>query len=105
MQTQIVRKDGIAIRRPKKSLEANGVAEKVEDFLERHSSEAFTVMGLMVDVFDAEAASLNGSWKEWPSGMTTLYGRIMRSLEMLEKHGKVVSQKDGRAVWWSWNGS
>jgi len=93
------------IKTPIQKIEANNVDEKIENALKKATNEgnAYTILGLMIDIFGVKEKDIhNKSFSDWPGDLPTLYSRINRKLNKLNKEKKVEKQKYGKAYhyWW-----
>lgn len=90
------------IKVPVKSLEREDVCAKVEAKLAQDPENAYTVSGMMVEVFGVKESDIeNKPFSAWKKGLPTLYGRIDRCLKKLKEAGKVNCKKHERAwVYW-----
>jgi hypothetical protein len=96
------RKRGITIKIPRSELENGDVVDKIGEQLRRNSKDAYTIMGLMVEVFGIDKERLNGPFSNWPNGAPSLYTRIRLALEKLKKESVINSRKQGKAVFYYW---
>jgi hypothetical protein len=94
-------KDGIHIKIPRDAL-TESVADQVKDFLKKNQTEAYTVMGMMVELFGARPKDMNGAWATWPKGLSNTYNKVRRSLDQLIKTGLVDKKKKGKAFYYLW---
>src|SRR2546422_9449102 len=101
--TEVVRKGGLAMKIAKKDLHVNPDI-KIEEFLRKDPDNAYTINGILVEVFGVDPKNLRGPWSNWPGNLPTLYGRVRRVLDRLHLAGKVTKGKQGKAVFWGWNG-
>ncbi|MHA1578347.1 MAG: hypothetical protein ACTSUQ_01805 [Candidatus Freyarchaeota archaeon] len=97
-----LRKKGITIKIPRSQLEQDSVIDKVKDHLEKNPEDAYTIMGLMVEVFNYNPDDLNGPFMTWPKDAPSLYTKIRLALEKLKKDKLVDSKKRGRANFYYW---
>ncbi len=90
------------IKIPIKELEREDVYDKVEEALMKDPENAYTTMGIMVEVFGVKPQEVkNKPFSDWKKGLPTMYGRIDRCLKKLKKEGKVNQKKHGKAwVYW-----
>ncbi len=96
------RKRGITIKIPRSQLESNDVHEKVKQHLRKNPEDAYTISGLMVEIFGANAKDLNAPFKYWPKGMPSLYTRIRLVLEKLKAERIIDSKKRGKGYFYFW---
>jgi len=99
------KKKGITIKIPRDKLENGNVYDRVKEHLQENVKDAYTIMGLMVELFGAKAEELNGPFKDWPKGMPSLYTRVRLGLEKLKAEKLVDSKKHGKAYFYFWRGS
>jgi hypothetical protein len=92
----------VKIKIPINKIEKNDICEKVIEHLEKDKNNAYTVQGLMMEVFGVNKKDLEGtSFSDRNKNLNTMYGRITNCLRKLEKFGKVKSAKHERAfVYW-----
>ena len=102
--SEVVRKAGLAMKVAKKDLRMN-VDDKIARFLMEHSEDAYTINGLLVEVYGVEAKDLRGPWSSWPGKLPTLYGRVRRVLDKLYLTGKLTKGREGKATFWAWKGA
>ena len=102
--SEVVRKAGLAMKVAKRDLRM-GVDDKIERFLREHSDDAYTINGLLVEVYGVEAKDLRGPWAAWPGKLPTLYGRVRRVLDKLYVTGKLTKGREGKATFWAWKGN
>src|SRR3989344_2751083 len=88
---------GLTIKLPIKKLEGRSVCEQVEELLRTDKENAYTVGGIMMDVFGVKEKEINRPFKDWESGRTTLYSRIRSCLEKMVKEEKANKKSEGRA--------
>ena len=98
----VTRKKGVAVKMKKAELGNDGVDTKLEDYLKEHSDDAYTVQGLMIELYGVPPEDIKGSWKVWPRGLPALYGRIRRALDRLQEAGKITCTKHSKAFFWAW---
>jgi hypothetical protein len=99
--TNIVRKDGLAVKMAKKDMRVS-VESKVELLLSENPEDAYTINGILIEAFGVDAKDLHGPWSQWPGKLPTLYGRVRRTLDRLVVAGKVTKAKNGPASFWAW---
>jgi len=90
-----MKKGGLTIKVPLSQIETD-VKDKVLNYLAENPDYAFTIAGLMVEMFGYKAEDLNASFKDWPKGAPTLYTRIRLALKELKEKGAVDSKKEGK---------
>jgi hypothetical protein len=95
-----VRKSGVAIKIPRRTLAEQDVEGQIKAFLAENPEDLFTVAGLMNEVFGVPAEAMKGPWSEWGTGLPALYGRVRRALDRLHEAKKVTKNKVGRG--WVW---
>jgi len=96
------RKSGITIKIPRSQLESNNVVDKIKKHLQENPEDAYTIMGLMVEIYGIDKDKLNGPFSTWPEGAPSLYTRIRLTLEKLKAQGLVDSKKRGKAQFYFW---
>lgn len=96
------RKSGITIKIPRSQLESNNVIDKIKKHLQANPKEAYTIMGLMVEIYGIDKEKLNGPFSTWPEGAPSLYTRIRLALEKLKAEGLIDSKKHGKAQFYFW---
>jgi len=101
----MVKKGGITIKIPRSKLENGNVYDKVKAHLRKNPKDAYTTMGLMIELFGANEKDLNAPFKDWPEGMPSLYTRIRLSLEKLKTEKLIDSKKHGKAYFYFWRES
>jgi hypothetical protein len=99
---KLKKKKGITIKIPRSQLESNDVDEKIKGHLRNNPENAYTIGGLMVEVFGANAEDLNAPFKDWPKGMPSLYTKIRHVLEKLKADGTIDSKKRGKGYFYFW---
>jgi len=99
------KRKGITIKIPRSKLENGDVYEKVTEHLRKNPKDAYTIGGLIVELFGANPKDLNAPFKDWPKGMPSLYTRIRLALERLKTEKLVDSKKHGRAFFYFWHES
>jgi len=97
-----LRQKGITIKIPRSKLENGNVYDKVKERLQKNPKDAYTIMGLMVELFGANPENLNAPFMHWPEGMPSLYTRIRLALEKLKAEKLIDSKKHGRAYFYFW---
>lgn len=60
-------------------------------------------MGLMIELFGASEENLNGPFKDWETGMPSLYTRVRLALEKLKAEKLIDSKKHGKAYFYFWS--
>lgn len=92
----------VKIKVPVKDIEKIDIYSQVEEALKRDRDHAYTIGGLMIDVFNVKKEDFeNKPFSLWKGNSATLYSRITRCLKRLEKVGKIKSAKHGKAfVYW-----
>lgn len=92
----------VKIKIPVESVEKEDVCTKVEEALKKDKENAYTISGLMIEVFRVKKDDIeNKPFSAWKKGLPTLYSRIGNCLRKLEKTGKVKSRKHEKAfVYW-----
>ena len=90
------------IKVPVKDIEKEDILDKVKNALEHDSENAYTVSGLMVEVFGVKQKDIhNKPFSAWKKGLPALYGRIDRCLRKLNERGIIERRKHGKAwVYW-----
>ena len=90
------------IKIPVQEVEKEDTCSKVEQRLQGDKGNAYTIGGLMVEVFKVKKEDFeNKPFKDWKKGLSGLYSKISNCLRKLEKVGKVKSKKHGKAfVYW-----
>lgn len=88
---------------PRSQLENGDVYEKVKEHLRRNPKDAFTIGGLIVELFGANAKDLNAPFKDWPKGLPSLYTRISHALKKLKAEKVIDSKKHGKAYFYFWS--
>ncbi len=97
------RKKAITIKVPLSQIEKTTVYERVKKHLEENADHAYTISGLLVEVYDYKPEELNASFRDWPKGAPSQYTRVRLALEKLVKEEQVNKKKQGRMYlyWWS----
>jgi len=88
---------------PVSELEKNNICEVVRETLESDPTNAYTIMGLMVEKFKVKENEILGKpFSQWKSGHPTLYSRIRKCLDQMQKEGVVKKGKHEKAdvYWW-----
>jgi len=96
------KKRGITIKISRNELEDGNTYDRVKEHLQKNSKDAYTIMGLMVELFGVNAKDLNGPFKDWPKGMPSLYTRVRLALEKLKAEKLIDSKKHGKAYFYFW---
>jgi hypothetical protein len=94
------KRKGITIKIRRSQLESDSVGDKVKEHLKKNKDDAYTIMGLMIEIFGIDREKLNGPFTTWPNGAPSLYTRIRHVLEKLKEEGVVDSKKQGKAVFY-----
>ncbi len=95
---------GITIKIPVKELKEMDACGKVTQKLKENPENAYTISGLMVEVFGVKEKDIdNKSFGDWAKGLPSLYTRIRLCLERLQKQGRVKSVKHGKAMMYYWS--
>jgi len=99
------KKGGITIKVPKRELETESTYEKVKTHLKKNSDDAYTRIGLMVEIYNCKPEDLNAPFRDWPEGAPSQYTRIRLALEKLINEGLIGSKKQGKKFLYWWKGS
>lgn len=94
---------GLKIKVPVKEIGRDNVYEKVKRKLMTDADNAYTVSGLVIEIFNVNKKQIeNKPFRDWPAGLPTVYSRIRTSLNKLVKQNLVKTTKHGRAwvYWW-----
>lgn len=84
-------------------LQKETVGEKVEIFLKNSEYNAYSVPGIMIELFNINESDIKGvSFKDMKEGLSTLYSKIRRKLDSLVKQNKAVKKKYSRAYFYYW---
>ncbi len=95
---------GMTIKIPVKELKEMDACGKVTQKLKENRDNAYTISGLMVEVFGVKEKDIhNKPFGAWAKGLPSLYTRIRICLEKLQKQGLVKSVKYGKAMMYYWN--
>lgn len=95
---------GITIKIPVRELKEMDACGKVTQKLKENSENAYTISGLMVEVFGVKEKDIhNKSFGDWAKGLPSLYTRIRICLEKLQKQGRIKSTKHSKAMMYYWN--
>src|SRR5437879_5308358 len=105
MLSSLVKKNGVSIKMKKSDLGKVGVDDEIANFLRKHESDAYTIRGIMYELYNVPTDDMQGSWSAWPKSLPTLYGRINRGLERLRKAEKISKTRKGPADFWAWKES
>ena len=98
------KKGGITIKVPIEELRDKPVIEEVKGHLESNPKFAFTISGLLVELYGYKAEELNAPFKDWPAGAPSQYTRVRLALEKLKKEGAISGKKQGKKVlYWCQN--
>jgi|WetSurMetagenome_2_1015567.scaffolds.fasta_scaffold298683_1 hypothetical protein len=94
-------KKGITIKVPVDEVEES-IDERITGHLKSNQKFAYTISGLMVELFGYKPEDLDASFKDWSKGAPSQYTRIRIALERLKKERKIEAKKQGRRVlyWW-----
>ena len=92
----------LKIKVPVADLEKNNVCEMVRKKLESDPKNAYTIMGLMVELGVKEDDIRGKPFSQWKKGQPTMYSRIRKCLEQLQVDGIIKASKHQRAdvFWW-----
>lgn len=94
---------GITKKISVKELRTKDTYSRVLEQLKSDPENAYTISGLMIDVFGIKEKDINNkSFSNWPKGVPSLYTRIRICLEKLQKNGYVKSVKHSRAWVYYW---
>ncbi len=103
--SRVVKKDGVTIKMKKADLDSAGPDEEIARFLTKHADDAYTIRGIMHELYEVATADMQDKWSVWPHGLPSLYSRVNRALERLRKAGKITKTRKGRADFWAWKAS
>lgn len=95
-------KKPITVKVPLTDIQKESVQQKVLAHLKADPKNAYTIGGILVDLYGYDAIALNAPFKEWPKGAPTQYTRVRHALERLKKEKLIESKKDGKRglYWW-----
>ena len=96
----------MTIKIPVNKIKKDDELKLIEEKLRKDPANAYTIQGIMVEVFGVKESEIHGkSFSDWKKGLPTLYSKVRRALERLEKDKKVKSAKHGKArvYWWDKN--
>jgi len=98
-----MKEGGLTIKVLLNQLEKQSVSDKIKGHLQENSGYAYTIAGLMVEMYGFKGEELNASFKDWPKGAPSLYTRIRLALKKMKEEGLVDSKKQGKKYlyWWS----
>jgi len=98
-----MKEGGITIKVPLSQLKSEDVLDKIKNHLKKNSKYAYTIAGLMIEIYHYKGEELNAPFKDWPKGAPSLYTKIRLALKKLKEEGFVDSKKQGKKVlyWWS----
>jgi len=99
------KKGGITIKIPKSELETESTYEKVKAHLKKNPDDAYTRIGLMVEIYKRKPEDLNAPFRDWPEGAPSQYTRIRLALERLKDERLIDSKKQGKKFLYWWKGS
>jgi len=99
------KKHGITIKIPIEKLETEDTYDRVKVHLKRNSKEAYTRIGLMVEIYGYKPEDLNAPFRDWPDGTPNQYRKIVSALEELKNEGLINSKKQGKKFLYWWKGS
>jgi hypothetical protein len=105
MKRRSRKKGGITIKIPRRELETEDTYEKVRAHLKKNPDDAYTRIGLMVEIYKHNPVDLNAPFREWPEGAPSQYTRIRLALEKLKSEGLVDSKKQGKKFLYWWKAS
>ena len=90
------------IKIPIREVQEEDFCSKVEKALGEDKENAYTVNGLMIEIFKVKKEDIeNKAFKDIKKELVALYSKITRCLRRLESLGKVKSKKHGKAfVYW-----
>ena len=95
---------GMTIKMLVKDLNTMDTCGKVTQKLKDNPNNAYTIGGLMVEVFGVKEKDIhNKPFGVWAKGLPSLYTRIRLCLEKLQKQGRVKSTKHGKAMMYYWS--
>jgi hypothetical protein len=89
---------GITVKVPLCDIQEESVYNKVVAHLRSNPKFAFTISGLLVEIYKYRAEDLNAPFKDWPKGAPTQYTRVRVALEKLKQEGFVEGKKQGKKV-------
>jgi len=90
---------GLTIKIPVKEItQERPVIEIIEEKLKSDKGNAYTILGLMIECFNAKERDINQPFRNWKRGQPTLYSRIRVALDKLVNQGKVKKAKKGKAM-------
>ncbi|MEK6833120.1 MAG: hypothetical protein AABY32_03660 [Nanoarchaeota archaeon] len=91
------------IKIPVQEIQKEDICSKVENKLKSDKGNAYTISGLMIELFKVKKEDINNKpFSNWKKGLPTMYSRISRCLRRLEGLGKINSRKHEKAFvyWW-----
>lgn len=102
MTEKRITKGGITVKVPIDEIQDKPVIDEVKGHLASNPKFAFTISGLLVELYGYKAEALNAPFKEWPAGAPSQYTRVRLALEKLKKEGIISAKKQGKKVlyWW-----
>jgi hypothetical protein len=92
------KRSGITIKVPLNEVQEDSVYDKVLTHLKSNPKFAYTIGGLLVELYGYKAEDLNAPFKDWPKGAPSQYTRIRLALEKIKKEGRIETKKQGRKV-------
>ncbi len=94
---------GFTKKVPVTEVEGDSVEDVVLRTLREDPTNAYTIMGIMVEKFGVKESEVNGKpFSQWKKGYPSLYTKIRIALQRAAREGKVQSKKHGKAVvYWS----
>src|SRR3989344_3710662 len=93
----------ITIKMPVKKINQQNMCDQVEEQLRNDSDNAYTLIGLMIEVFKVNKKDIQGPFRDWKKGLPTMYSRIGGCLRKLNEVGLVSTKKHGKAHYYWWN--
>jgi hypothetical protein len=96
------KRSGITLRVPLDEVQEDSTFDKVINLLKSNPKYAYTIIGLVVELYKYDPEDLNASFKDWPKGAPSQYTRVRLALEKLKKEGKIEAKKQGKKglYWW-----
>ncbi len=85
-----------------KELQTEDTYERIRNHLQNNRKNAYTRVGLMVEVFKYKKEELDAAFKDWSKEALSQYTRIRRALAKLEEEELIESIKEGKNLiyWW-----
>lgn len=87
----------ITMKMPVSEVVKNNVMTKIETFMYQHKDSAYTMYGIMSEVYGINKSELAKTYHVWGKENRNLYQNISHTLKKLVKEQKLKTKKVGRS--------